>query len=322
MKILITGGAGYVGSHVARVFLKDGHQVSIYDNLSSGYREALPSGCSFLFGDVRDTDQLRFILNKDKVDGVIHCAGKLSVPESLSAPLDYYDHNVSGTIALGKACQATNVSKIIFSSTAFVYQGDNSSLDETSLADPQTPYGQSKLMAEKILQDFEAAGGARTLSLRYFNVAGASEENGQRTPDATHLIKVCAEAACGKRPFVEIFGTNYSTPDGTCVRDYIHVEDLAQLHVHAFQALENGLPGQVLNCGYGQGFSVREVIQTMQKVSGVNFEVRSAPRRPGDLPHLVANTSRARELLRWSPAHPDLSAICHSAYVWEQKLQR
>lgn len=324
MKVLVTGGAGYIGSHTAQALLGAGHQVMVMDNITTGFREAVPVGVELIQGDVRNGALLAEVLKKNSVDAVIHFAAKLIVPESLEKPIEYYENNTMGVLSLVQACVASNVKKVVFSSTAAVY-GDvatNALLTEKTPTAPLNPYGSSKLMSEQILRDCEAPHGLRSVCLRYFNVAGAAEDgkNGQRTANATHLIKVASQAACGKRASVGIFGTDYPTPDGTGVRDYIHVEDLADLHVLALNYLNEGGKSEIFNCGYGHGFSVREVIDTVKKVSGVDFKVEEQPRRAGDAATLVADSSKVRKAFNWTPKRDNLELICKTAYEWERSL--
>lgn len=323
MKIMVTGGAGYIGSHTANKLLQAGHEVLIYDNLSTGFSVAIPKAATFVLGDVRDATMLGRVIKDKKIEAVIHFAAKLIVPESILQPADYYENNTMGVLALVKASQQQGLKKIVFSSTAAVYgeatPGGLVSEDSPTL--PIHPYGASKLMSERILVDAEKAYGIRSVSLRYFNVGGASEDlsNGPRMKNASQLIKVAAEVAAGKRPFMEIYGTDHKTPDGTCQRDYIHVDDLADLHLLALQYLENGHPGAILNAGYGHGYSVREVLDVMKKVSGVNFEVRELPKREGDMPVSVADTRQIKKILKWQPKFDSLETICRTTYEWEKK---
>ncbi len=325
MKVLVTGGAGYIGSQTSQKLLEAGHSVVVYDNLSTGFKNAIPEGADFVFGDVRDRLMLSRIMKDKAIEAVIHFAAKLIVPESIEKPADYYENNTLGVVALTQACIENNISKIVFSSTAAVYGNANHGAQmicENAKTEPINPYGYSKLMAEQILFDCEKAYGIKTVSLRYFNVAGAALDgkNGQRTKNATHLIKVASESACGKRPTLDLFGTDYPTQDGTCVRDYIHVEDLADLHVLALNYLVAGGRSEVFNCGYGKGFSVREVIRAVKKVSGVDFAVDEKPRRPGDAASLVADSSKVQRAFGWSPTRNNIELICRSAYQWENQL--
>lgn len=324
MKVLVTGGAGYIGSHTVQALLGSGHQVVVYDNLSTGFKNAIPLAVEFVQGDVCNQQQLAETLQQFKIEAVIHFAAKLIVPESIEKPIEYYQNNTAGVLSLAQACVTAGVDKVVFSSTAAVY-GDVASselISEKSATAPLNPYGWSKLMSEQMLRDCEKPFGLRSVSLRYFNVAGAAVDgkNGQSTKNATHLIKVASQAACGTRASVGVFGSDYPTPDGTGVRDYIHVEDLADLHVLALDYLCNGGKSDVFNCGYGLGFSVREVINTVRKVSGKEFEVIEQPRRAGDAAQLVANSSKVQKAFNWQPKRNDLELICRTAYEWEKSL--
>lgn len=325
MKVLITGGAGYIGSHTAQKFLEAGYEVVIFDNLTTGFRQAVPAKAQFIQGDVRDQEFLTKIMNEHKIEAVVHFAAKLIVPESIEKPLDYYENNTTGVMSLAKACIASKVDKVVFSSTAAVYgdANDEGLITEQALTRPLNPYGASKLMSEQILRDCEGPHGLRSVSLRYFNVAGAALDgsNGQRTANATHLIKVASEAACGVRESVGIFGTDYKTADGTGVRDYIHVEDLADLHVLAVRYLEKGHHSDIFNCGYGHGFSVRQVIDQVKNVSGVSFKVTEQKRREGDAAQLVADSSKVRQAFGWEPKRADLTLICRTAFEWEKRIR-
>lgn len=324
MTVLVTGGAGYIGSHTLYKLLESGFNPIAYDNLSTGFLEALPLGVEFVKGDILDLQLLTQTMIEKKVEAVIHFAAKLIVPESIIKPLEYYENNTQGVICLAKACKDAGVKKVVFSSTAAVYGDANTKdlIQESTPISPLNPYGFSKWMSEQILRDCEKSFGLKSICLRYFNVAGAAlkNKNGQRTKNATHLIKVASEAATGKRSFVEVFGYDYPTQDGTGVRDYIHIDDLADIHVlslkHLFKSSE--VSSQVYNCGYGKGFSVKEVLKTMQKVSRNEFQIQMKSRRPGDAAQLVANTSLLRSQLHWEPRHADLELICRSAYEWEK----
>lgn len=320
MKVLITGGAGYIGSCTASAFLNEGYEVCILDNLTTGSNESVPQGCSFYVGDVRNYEQVRMILKNENIEGVIHLAAKLIVEESVLNPLEYYDNNVGGVISITRACQSVGIDKIVFSSSAAVYSAvEDASVFEDSLTLPVTPYGQSKLMGEKILTAAETHG-IRTMILRCFNVAGAYTTKNLNTLKSRHLIKICAEAACGKRSFVDIYGADYQTYDGTCIRDYLHVEDLARAHVLAFKNLDQGNPGQILNCGSGYGSSVLDVITAMQKISGKKFASQIRPRRAGDLQTVLANPTKAKNILGWQPQFGNLESICRSAFEAEAHL--
>jgi UDP-glucose 4-epimerase len=322
MKVLVTGGAGYIGSHVVRQLGEAGHEVVVYDNLSTGHRWALLAG-TLVEGDLADGERLDKLFEEHRFDAVLHFAAFIVVPESVAEPLKYYSNNTRNTLGLLERVQRFGVPHFVFSSTAAVYgMPEQTVIDETTPLAPINPYGASKMMSERMLMDLGAAGGPSYVALRYFNVAGADPEAriGQATPDATHLIKVACQAALGQRERLQIFGTDYETPDGTCIRDYIHVEDLARAHLDALDYLAAGGDSQVLNCGYGRGYSVREVAETVQRVSGVDFRVDEAPRRAGDPPALVAENARIKEVLGWQPKFDDLETIVVDAWRWETKF--
>jgi UDP-glucose 4-epimerase len=323
MKVLITGGAGYIGSLTAKKFIDAGHQVVVYDNLSSGFKENIPEGAFFVFGDIRDKALFSRVLKDQNVEAVVHFAAKLVVPESMLKPSEYYDVNVLGSLNIAECCVRASIKKLIFSSSASVY-GDASTsfISEKVRPNPTSPYGFSKFVFEKILADFDIAYGLRSISLRYFNVAGASQDLkfGQRS-SATHLIKVVSEVATEKRTHVEIFGSDYPTPDGTGVRDYIHVEDIALAHVLALSQLEKGCPTDIFNCGYGKGISVREVIDCMQSISPKKIKVIEAPRRSGDIVCAIADAHKIKSELGWVPEHDSLEKICQSSLDWEKRLK-
>lgn len=321
MKVLVTGGAGYIGSHVVRQLREAGHDVLVYDNLSTGHRWAL-LGAPLVVGDLADGDALDALFAAHAFDAVLHFAAHIVVPESVADPLKYYANNTRNTLSLLERVQRFGVGCFVFSSTAAVYGSpDQALVDESVPLLPINPYGASKMMSERMLSDLGLAGGPRYVTLRYFNVAGADPEGrlGQASPDATHLIKMACQAALGKRPSLQVFGTHYATPDGTCVRDYIHVEDLARAHIDALNYLARGGQSQILNCGYGRGYSVREVAAAVQKASGVNFPIIDAPPRAGDPAALVADSSRLRELLGWTPQYDDLARIVADAWRWESR---
>ncbi len=325
MSILVTGGAGYIGSHVVLACRDAGYQVVVLDDLSTGRRAAVPQDVPLVEGDVGDRDLVGRSLAAHGVRAVIHLAGRVVVPESVVAPLEYYRVNTAASRTLIEACVEAGVDSFVFSSTAAVYGAPKRiPIAENAPLEPVNPYGRSKLMTEWILADAAAAHGFGYLALRYFNVAGADPEGraGQSTPQATHLIKVASEAAVGLRDRVEIFGEDYETPDGTCIRDYIHVSDLAAAHVAALRYLAAGGRSQAMNCGYGRGYSVREVLRTVEQVAGRPLELVSAPRRPGDPPDLVADPSRLKADLEWSPKHADLTAMVESAIGWERILMQ
>jgi UDP-glucose 4-epimerase len=322
--ILVTGGAGYIGSHVVRQLGEQGERLHILDNLSTGFRLAVLHG-ELIEGDTNNAPLVSGLLKSRQIDSVLHFAAHIVVPESVADPLKYYRNNTSGTRTLLQCCVEAGVKHFIFSSTAAVYgipPGGTAS-EETPTA-PINPYGSSKLMSEWMLRDAAAAHPIRYVALRYFNVAGADPGGriGQSSPEATHLIKVACEHVVGRRDQVSIFGTDYDTPDGTCVRDYIHVEDLAAAHLRALAYLRAGGASTTLNCGYGHGFSVREVLDEVARVSGKKLRITESPRRVGDPPCLVAKADRIRAELSWAPRHRDLGGIVSSALAWEQRLLR
>ena len=322
--ILVTGGAGYIGSHVARQLGERGESLLTLDNLSTGFRSSVLHG-EFVQGDTGDAALVSELLAKHGIDTVMHFAAHISVPESVAEPLKYYRNNTANTRTLLEACVAAGVRHFVFSSTAAVYgipAGGVASEDSATV--PINPYGWSKLMSERMLADVAAATPLRYVALRYFNVAGADPGGriGQCTPQATHLIKVACEQATGKREQVAIYGTDYDTPDGTGVRDYIHVEDLASAHLMALDYLRAGGSPATLNCGYGRGFSVREVLDQVADVAGKPLRIVESGRRAGDPPRLIAEADRIREQLGWRPRHQDLAGIVRSAYAWEQRLLR
>ena len=323
--VLVTGGAGYIGSHTVLQLLESGNQVVVLDNLYSGHRWAIPDSVEFVQGDIKDRSLVEQIIQRSKIDAVIHFAGHIVVPESIENPAKYYRNNVVGSINLIEACVSGGVEKLVFSSSAAVY-GEPAvcPVNETVDTEPINPYGSTKLITEWNLRDFAAASDSfNFVALRYFNVAGAHTGGklGQATPNATHLIKVACEAACGYRPGLSIYGDDYPTVDGTCVRDYIHVDDLAAAHLDALAYLNQGNPSEIMNCGYGQGFSVRQVIDCIRSISGIDFEVVVDSRRPGDPPQLVADNKKIKRILGWKPKYNDLEIICRSAYLWEKKLR-
>jgi UDP-glucose 4-epimerase len=325
MTILVTGGAGYIGSHVVLACRDAGHEVVVCDDLSTGRREAVPQDVPLIEGDIGDPDLVANALDAHGIRAVIHMAGRVVVPESVVAPLQYYQANTAASRTLIAACVEAAVESFVFSSTAAVYGAPKRTpITEDAPLEPVNPYGRSKLMTEWILADASAAHGFGCLALRYFNVAGADPEGraGQSTPQATHLIKVASEAAVGLRDKVEIFGEDYETPDGTCIRDYIHVSDLAAAHVAGLRYLAAGGKSQAMNCGYGRGYSVREVLATVERVNGRPLNIVSAPRRLGDPPALVADSSRLQSELDWAPEHSDLAAMIESAIGWEKILMQ
>ncbi len=317
--VLVTGGAGYIGSHTVLAFQDAGDSVVVLDDLSNGRRDAVPEDVPFVEGNAGDSKLLGEVFQQHGVHAVIHFAGSIVVPESVSDPLKYYFNNTSVSRNLIQACVEHGVKNFIFSSTAAVY-GNPSRVParEDDPTEPINPYGASKLMTERILIDTAAAHDFRYAALRYFNVAGADPQlrTGQSTPNATHLIKIASEVAAGKRDFMEVFGDDYDTPDGTCIRDYIHVADLANAHVAALGYLDAGNNSVIANCGYGQGFSVREVLGAVEKVSGTTIDARIAPRRPGDAKELIADSGRIRRLFDWDIRYDDLEFIVKTAMDW------
>lgn len=321
--VLVTGGAGYIGSHVVRHLGEAGYSVVVLDNLSKGFREAVLYG-ELVVGDTGDAQLVEQILRDYSVKSVLHFAALTVVPESVANPLYYYGNNTCSTRTLLACCQTAGVKHFVFSSTAAVYGIPPAGLaSEDSPTAPINPYGASKLMSEWMLRDLTAASQLRHVILRYFNVAGCDPETriGQSTPNATLLIKVACEAAVGNRESISIFGTDYSTADGTGVRDYIHVEDLADAHIRALRYLEQGGDSTTLNCGYGHGYSVREVLDSVARIHGQPLNIREEPRRPGDPPILIADAQRIRQALGWQPRYDDLGFIVRTALDWEKKLQ-
>jgi UDP-glucose 4-epimerase len=318
--ILVTGGAGYIGSHVVRQLGEAGEQVVVIDNLSKGFRQAVTAG-DLIVGDVGDFELVSRLLAEHQIDTVMHFAAHTVVPESVALPLKYYGNNTCATRSLLQACIENQVKNFVFSSTAAVYgmpQDGYASEDSPTL--PINAYGTSKLMSEWMLRDVAAVNPLRYVALRYFNVAGSHGRIGQATPGATLLTKVACEAMVGKRPHVSVFGSDYPTPDGTGVRDYLHIEDLAAAHLNALQYLRGGGKSTTLNVGYGHGYSVREVLRMVESVGGKTLVVREEARRAGDPAYLVARAERIRTELGWRPRHDDLNAIVASALSWEQKL--
>jgi UDP-glucose 4-epimerase len=323
MTILVTGGAGYIGSHMVHALVEGGESVAVLDNLSTGFKWAMPAGIDLVVGETGDQPLVSRLIAEREVSAIIHFAASIVVPDSVADPLGYYRNNTVNSRALIECAVKGGVKQFIFSSTAAVYGNPASTpVGEDDAPAPMSPYGSSKLMTEIMLRDAAAAHGFDYVVLRYFNVAGADPKlrTGQSTRGATHLIKIAAETALGKRPRMNVFGTDYPTPDGTCIRDYIHVSDLVRAHADALAYLRAGGRPATLNCGYGHGFSVTEVIDTVKRVSGVDFAVDLADRRPGDPAQIVARSGRARELLGWQPQYDDLATIVSHALAWERKL--
>ena len=323
MTVLVTGGAGYVGSHMVLDLADAGERVIVLDNLSTGHAWSVAGGVPLVIGDTGDQELVTRLIREHGIDEVIHFAASIVVPDSARDPLGYYRNNTVNTRALIECAVKNGVRNFIFSSTAAVY-GDPAEVPvkEDAPTAPISPYGWSKLMSEIMLRDAGAAHGLRYVILRYFNVAGADprHRSGQSSELATHLIKVAVETALGRRPKIEVYGTDYPTPDGTCIRDYIHVSDLVRAHSDALARLRAGAPSLTLNCGYGHGFSVLEVIDMVKRVSGVDFKVSMAPRRAGDPAQIVAASDRARAELGWRPRFDDLATIVTHALAWEREL--
>lgn len=323
MSVLVTGGAGYIGSHTAYALADAGLDFAVIDNLSTGFSSAVPEGAPLYIGDAGDPNLVENVIDAHDVDAIIHFAGSVVVPESLRDPLAYYANNTMTTVSLLRAALRKGVKRVIFSSTAAVYGNpDVLPVAEDAPTRPLSPYGMSKLMSEIMIHDACAANGLQFVILRYFNVAGADPQGrtGLSTDGATHLLKVAVEAASGKRAAIDVFGSDYPTADGTCIRDFIHVSDLAAAHVAALAYLRRGGASTTLNCGYGHGYSVNEVVSAVKAVSGANFSVRQAPRRDGDIMSMVADTRRIRATLDWMPQYDDLAQISEHALVWERKL--
>ena len=322
--VLVTGGAGYIGSHAVLALKDAGWTVAVVDNLSTGTREVVPEDVSFYEGDIADSELIARIIAEQGIQAIMHFAGSIVVPESVEKPLEYYRNNTLASHALISAAVAGGVKHILFSSTAAVYGApERVPIDEGDTKAPINPYGASKLMTERMLEDSSAAHQFNYGALRYFNVAGADPQGraGQIGKGSTHLIKVAVEAAVGKREQVAVYGTDYPTPDGTCIRDYIHVSDLAAAHVAALEWLiAHPDENLVINCGYGKGLSVLEVLDAVDKANGAPLHREMGPRRAGDPPMLVAGNTRLLERLHWRPAHNDIDTIVGHALAWERKL--
>lgn len=324
MAILVTGGAGYIGSHMVLALADAGEKVVVIDNFSTGFPWLLPPNVTVRGGDVGDAGFVASVIEEFGITELAHFAAKIVVPESVSNPMLYYGNNTAKSRTLFETAIKCGIERVIFSSTAAVY-GDVSGdpVSEDILVNPVSPYGRSKLMTEWMLEDAAKAHGLNYVILRYFNVAGADPQgrSGQSFPIATHLIKIAVQAALGMRAKMDIFGTDYATPDGTCVRDYIHVSDLAQAHVDALGYLRKGGENAILNCGYGRGFSVKEVVDVVKAVTKVDYRADVGPRRAGDPATIVAKSDKIRAKLGWKPKHDDLEEIVAAAYAWEAKLK-
>jgi UDP-glucose 4-epimerase len=323
MTILVTGGAGYIGSHMVHALVDAGEPVVVLDNLSTGFRFLIPASVTFVAGSTGDRDLVAKLLARHRVHAIIHFAASIVVPDSLRDPLGYYRNNTMNTCTLLDAAAEAGIQHFIFSSTAAVYgNAERVPVREDAPTAPISPYGSSKLMSEIILHDTGRAHDLRFVILRYFNVAGADprQRSGQSTPEATHLIKVACETALGKRAKIDVYGTDYPTRDGTCVRDYIHVSDLVRAHLAALAYLRRGGASATFNCGYGHGYSVLEVLDAVRRVSRSNFPVEIAGRRSGDPPALVADVERIRAQLDWRPQFDDIDTIVAHAFAWERRL--
>lgn len=322
MSILITGGAGYIGSHVVNILGEMGLDIIVLDNLSTGRKENVLFG-ALIVGDVSNQEVLQNVFENNNIEAVIHFAGSIIVPESVVNPILYYQNNTQNSFNLIRKCIEYKINKFIFSSTAAVYGVPLSGVaSEEAQTDPINPYGRSKLMTEWMLEDISHAHEFNYVALRYFNVAGASKTGkiGQSTPKATHLLKMAAEVVTGKRESMFIYGDDYETPDGTCIRDYIHVDDLAMAHFNALEYLNTGAKSQILNCGYGHGVSVKEVLNEVELITGIKCRAEVTKRRAGDAVKLISKADKIKKVLAWSPQHDNLSYIVDSAISWERKL--
>ena len=323
MTVLVTGGAGYIGSHMVHALVDAGERVAVIDNLSTGFAAFLPPAVPLFIGDAADEDLVEGVVAAHDVDAIIHFAGSVVVPDSMRDPLAYYRNNTMTTRNLLNTAVKCGIRRFIFSSTAAVYGNPEiMPVTEDAPTRPLSPYGSSKLMSEIMLHDTASAHAMRTVVLRYFNVAGADPLGriGLATIGATHLLKIAVEAATGQRAKIDVFGTDYPTPDGSCVRDFIHVSDLVQAHGAALSYLRSGGSSTTLNCGYGRGYSVLQTIEAVRRVSGRNFAVQYSARRPGDIMTMIADTSRIRATLDWTPQYDHLDTIAMHALAWEEKL--
>ncbi len=325
MTVLVTGGAGYIGSHMVLALVEAGENVVVVDNLTTGFSSFLPEAAPLFIGDAGDENLIEGVISAHGVDAIIHFAGSVVVPDSMRDPLAYYRNNTMTTRSLLNVAIRRGVRRFIFSSTAAVYGNpEQTPVPEDAPTRPLSPYGSSKLMTEIMLHDVAAAHDMQFVVLRYFNVAGADPQAriGLATVGATHLLKIAVEAATGQRAQIEVYGTDYPTPDGSCIRDFIHVSDLAQAHRAALAYLQHGGESTTLNCGYGRGYSVLETIEAVRRVSGRQFAVKYARRRPGDIMTMIADTTRIQTALDWTPQYDDLETIAAHALAWETKLMR
>ena len=323
INVLVTGGAGYIGSHAVLGLREAGFKVVVVDDLSAGRREAVPADVPLIVGEVGDATFIESTIVQFGIGAVMHFAGSIVVPESVADPLKYYENNTAASRTLIATCLAGGVDAFIFSSTAAVYgEPEVTPVREDAPKNPSSPYGTSKLMVEWMLRDTAVASGLHYAALRYFNVAGADPQGrtGQSSPGATHLLKRACQTAVGTQGWIDIFGDDYDTPDGTCLRDYIHVTDLVDAHVLALRHLLAGGDNLVLNCGYGRGYSVRDVLEAVERETGSELTKRTGPRRPGDIAKLVAANDEIRRVLDWQPRYDDLALIVRTALAWERRL--
>jgi len=321
--ILITGGAGYVGSHVVKALVAQNRRVVVVDNLSTGHLENIQS-IPFVQADIQDKQTLSNVIDTEDVTAIMHFAASTVISDSIARPLDYYENNTVGTLHLLEVCNDKNIKHFIFSSTAAVYAPATGNIAEDFPLVPTNPYGHSKIMSEQLVKDIAKTGALSYVILRYFNVAGADMSGmiGQRTENATHLLKVAVEVACGSKPRIPIYGDDYPTFDGTCIRDFIHVDDLAAAHIDALTYLENNGVSITLNCGYGKGYSVKEVIAALESITGHPIRTSLENRREGDIASVVADNTLIKKTLNWQPRYDDITIMVKSAYEWEKKLIR